>query len=210
MLEIDTPHGPARAHLHPADGPRAALVLGHGAGGGVTARDLVAATGAARVARGQRRARRAAVPRRRAALARRRRISSTRRGRRWSSTARRRAARAAARRRRPLVGRACRLPHGGGDRRRRRALPRVPAAAAAPRGAPPAPSRLPELDAVGSRCSSCRARATRSACRRPGARERWCRCRATTACEPTRRAGGTRLRGTGFRAFDLARRTLGR
>lgn len=31
-------------HLHPVDKPRAALVLGHGAGGGVSARDLVAAT----------------------------------------------------------------------------------------------------------------------------------------------------------------------
>jgi uncharacterized protein len=43
-LEIDTPHGPARVYLHPADAPRAALVLGHGAGGGVGARDLVAVT----------------------------------------------------------------------------------------------------------------------------------------------------------------------
>ena len=34
-------------HLHPADAPRAALVLGHGAGGGVAAPDLVAATTAA-------------------------------------------------------------------------------------------------------------------------------------------------------------------
>jgi predicted alpha/beta-hydrolase family hydrolase len=48
ILDVDTPHGPARAHLHPADEPRAELVLGHGAGGGVTARDLVAVTGAAR------------------------------------------------------------------------------------------------------------------------------------------------------------------
>ena len=47
MLELDTPHGPARIHLHPADKPRAALVLGHGAGGGVAAPDLVAATAAA-------------------------------------------------------------------------------------------------------------------------------------------------------------------
>ncbi len=47
MLEVDTPHGPARVHLHLPDSPRAALVLGHGAGGGVTAPDLVAATGAA-------------------------------------------------------------------------------------------------------------------------------------------------------------------
>ena len=43
-LEIDTPHGPARAHLHPVKEPKAALVLGHGAGGGVGSRDLVAAT----------------------------------------------------------------------------------------------------------------------------------------------------------------------
>jgi predicted alpha/beta-hydrolase family hydrolase len=46
--EIETPHGPAKAHLHPADEPRAALVLGHGAAGGVTSRDLVAATDVAR------------------------------------------------------------------------------------------------------------------------------------------------------------------
>jgi len=46
-LELETPHGAARAHLHPAGEPRAALVLGHGAGGGVAARDLVAATRAA-------------------------------------------------------------------------------------------------------------------------------------------------------------------
>jgi len=38
--EIETPHGPARVHLHPADDPRGALVLGHGAGGGVSAPDL--------------------------------------------------------------------------------------------------------------------------------------------------------------------------
>jgi uncharacterized protein len=46
-IEVDTPHGLARAHLHSAATPRAALVLGHGAGGGVEAPDLVAATGAA-------------------------------------------------------------------------------------------------------------------------------------------------------------------
>jgi uncharacterized protein len=45
---VDTLHGPANAHLHPADQPRAALVLAHGAGGGVTSRDLVAVTGIAR------------------------------------------------------------------------------------------------------------------------------------------------------------------
>ena len=47
IVEIETPHGLARAHLHGAEGPRAALVLGHGAAGGVTAPDLVAATDAA-------------------------------------------------------------------------------------------------------------------------------------------------------------------
>jgi uncharacterized protein len=48
IIEVETPHGPANAHLHPVDEPRAALLLGHGAGGGVTAPDLVAATDAAR------------------------------------------------------------------------------------------------------------------------------------------------------------------
>jgi predicted alpha/beta-hydrolase family hydrolase len=40
---VSTPHGPARVHVHTADGSRAALVLGHGAGGGVNAPDLVVA-----------------------------------------------------------------------------------------------------------------------------------------------------------------------
>jgi len=46
-FEVDTPHGPARVHLHAAGEPVGALVLGHGAGGGVGAPDLVAATEAA-------------------------------------------------------------------------------------------------------------------------------------------------------------------
>jgi uncharacterized protein len=41
-LPVDTPHGEANVHLHSADEPKAALVLGHGAGGGVQSRDLVA------------------------------------------------------------------------------------------------------------------------------------------------------------------------
>jgi uncharacterized protein len=41
-LEIDTPHGPARAHVRAAEDPKGALVLGHGANGGVSAPDLVA------------------------------------------------------------------------------------------------------------------------------------------------------------------------
>jgi predicted alpha/beta-hydrolase family hydrolase len=48
VLEVDTPHGTARAHLHLVDEPRAALVLGHGAAGGVNAPDLVAVSEAAR------------------------------------------------------------------------------------------------------------------------------------------------------------------
>jgi predicted alpha/beta-hydrolase family hydrolase len=47
-LEVETPHGPARVHLRPVAEPRAALLLGHGAGGGVGARDLAAAADAAR------------------------------------------------------------------------------------------------------------------------------------------------------------------
>jgi uncharacterized protein len=43
-LTIPTSHGPAAVHLHPAADPRGALVLGHGAGGGIEAPDLVAAT----------------------------------------------------------------------------------------------------------------------------------------------------------------------
>jgi hypothetical protein len=50
MVEIETPHGLARAHLQPVAGARGALVLGHGAAGGVTAPDLGAAAGAANAA----------------------------------------------------------------------------------------------------------------------------------------------------------------
>jgi predicted alpha/beta-hydrolase family hydrolase len=47
ILDVDTPHGPARVHLHRVEEPRAALVLGHGAGGGVASRDLSTATSVA-------------------------------------------------------------------------------------------------------------------------------------------------------------------
>ena len=50
MLELETPRGPARVHLHPAPDAWAALILGHGAGGGVGAPDVVAAAEAAREA----------------------------------------------------------------------------------------------------------------------------------------------------------------
>ena len=47
-LEVDTPHGPARVALHCTPEGRAGLLLGHGAGGGVSAPDLVAAAQSAR------------------------------------------------------------------------------------------------------------------------------------------------------------------
>jgi predicted alpha/beta-hydrolase family hydrolase len=50
MLELDTPHGLARAQVDAVDVPLAALVLGHGAGGGIQAPDLVGAAQAARSA----------------------------------------------------------------------------------------------------------------------------------------------------------------
>lgn len=50
-FEFDTPHGLARAHVHPAPEARAALVLGHGAGGRVVSPDLVAVTDVARAER---------------------------------------------------------------------------------------------------------------------------------------------------------------
>ena len=50
LLELETPHGTARAHLDSDRDARGLLVLGHGAGGGVSARDLVAV---ARVARSE-------------------------------------------------------------------------------------------------------------------------------------------------------------
>jgi predicted alpha/beta-hydrolase family hydrolase len=47
ILELDTPHGPARVHVQRGQKSAVALVLGHGAGGGVEAPDLTAAAGAA-------------------------------------------------------------------------------------------------------------------------------------------------------------------
>ena len=44
---MDTPHGPARAHVDAVGAARGALVLGHGAGGGIGAADLTAVARAA-------------------------------------------------------------------------------------------------------------------------------------------------------------------
>ncbi|UNX55924.1 hypothetical protein MF406_06790 [Georgenia sp. TF02-10] len=46
-MEVATAHGPARVHLARPARPRGLLVLGHGAGGGVQAPDLAAASAAA-------------------------------------------------------------------------------------------------------------------------------------------------------------------
>lgn len=47
MNKVSTKHGPARVTVHPAPGAERALVLGHGAGGGIGAGDLLAARDAA-------------------------------------------------------------------------------------------------------------------------------------------------------------------
>ena len=47
QLAVETPHGRATAHVAKVRAARGALVLGHGAGGGIAARDLVAASEAA-------------------------------------------------------------------------------------------------------------------------------------------------------------------
>lgn len=50
VLVVATPHGPAHVELHCDQHRRAALLLGHGAGGSTSAPDLLAATRAARAA----------------------------------------------------------------------------------------------------------------------------------------------------------------
>ena len=132
-VDVDTPHGPARAHLDPVAAAHGAVVLGHGAGGGVGAPDLVAAAAGAReagfavalVEQPYRVAgRRSPAPAHHLDAA-------------WIAVCARsrgRAARAAARHGRALVRRARRVPDGVRDRRRGCPLPRVSARAAAARG----------------------------------------------------------------------------
>ncbi len=50
LVTVGTRHGPAAAHVHRVPDPRGVVVLGHGAGGGVGAPDLVTATAAAHAA----------------------------------------------------------------------------------------------------------------------------------------------------------------
>ena len=175
---VETPHGPARVHLHAAETPRGAIVLGHGAGGGVAAPDLVAAKDVAleegfavalveqpyRVA-----GRRSPAPAHQLDAA-------------WIAVLERlrgdELVGPAARDRRAVVGRARRMPHRKGDGRRRRALPRLsgPPARAA-RSRPASRSSTPSR----CRCSSSRARAIRSGCPRGAAGAGSSRSAATTA-----------------------------
>ena len=150
MIEVQTPHGVARVHVYPADRPSAALVLGHGAGGGVAARDLVTVTEAAlaseisvalvqqpyRVA-----GRRSPAPARR----------STPRGpavvghlRRRRTSAGCRSSSAAA----PRANGSPVAPPAGATGAAGALRPRVPPSAAGRAAIPPAPSRLAELEAV--------------------------------------------------------------
>ena len=154
LTQVDTPSGPARLHVE-GSGP-ARLVLGHGAGGGVDAPDLVAARSAGlalglevvRVeqpwrVRGRRVAE--APPRLDAA---------------WLGLPGG-AARAAVRARRSQRGRPRRLPDRGlGPRGARRAVPGLPAAAGERQGQP----RRRAGPARACRGWSCRASATASAC----------------------------------------------
>ena len=173
------------------DEPGAALVLGHGAAGGVTSRDLVAATDVARsegvsvalVEQPYRVAgRRSPAPARQLDAA-------------WTAVVDHLIA--GELRGLPLVVAAdlwCAsgLPHRGGDRRRRGALPRVPAAAAAPvRGGLGSEPTTRARHGDGPDARRAGVSETRSAFRPPRRSAWWCRCRATTA-ENRPQSGGRR------------------
>ena len=92
--------------------------------------------------------------------------------------------RPAARGRRQVARGPRRLSHGRGRRGDRRPLPRLPAQPPRRAGREPTQSRLFEPRACGFRCSSCKATVTGSASHRRATSALWCRCGATTACEP--------------------------
>ena len=148
VLELPTPHGPARAHVHAVEGARAVLVLGHGANGAITTPDLTLATEVAnaagvtvvlieqpyRVA-----GRRSPSPAHQLDAA-------------WIAVVEQLragpATRPAGARRRSLLRRPGGVPDGRGDRRRGRAVPRLPAPSPGALGRRRAKTRQPELDAV--------------------------------------------------------------
>ena len=183
-LEVATPQG-----LHGLTcrrpGARAALVLGHGAGGGVTAPDLVAVTAAAQFAmdvavalveQPYRVAGRRSPPRRR---------GSTPPGRPSSTASPRGLATAGHSSSADGLRRAGGLPDGGATGAAGvlcLAFPLQPPRRRRPRRAG-SPSSTPPR----SRCSSCRASATRSACRRPRRGARWSGCRRPQPAQRHRR-----------------------
>ena len=145
---VETPYGRANAFLHAAEDARAGARARPRRGRRCGVAGSRRGDGRRADARDQRRAGRAALPRRGTTFARactpaRRRVG---RGRRAPAGPDARGPPTA--RRRSLLGCAGRLSYGGCDRRERRALPCVPTAAPATIERAPAPSRLPELDAV--------------------------------------------------------------
>ena len=194
-IVIDTPHGPAHAHISEPTSRRGVLVLGHGAGGGIGAKDLVEAKDVALAAGLSCGPRRAAVPGRRPALTASRRPTSTWRGRPWSRPSA------------PTGSTSCRSSSVGGRRARgspaappsdrccRRPLPRIPAAAATGRATRAAaePAGRARQRAT-PRCSSSRARTTASGCRPPAPRRTVCVVagRPQPAPRPRDRSAGRR------------------
>ena len=185
--EIETPHGLARVHLHAAADPRAALVLGHGAGGGVTAPDLTLATEVAleeditvalveqpyRVA-----GRRSPAP---AATAGHRVAHGAR------APARERARRPPADHRGTLARRAGGVPDGEGDRSRGGSVPRLPRPSARSPGEV-APGRARRGGGSRARGSG-RERSVRHASGRVGARGRPRQGRSQPSGRPRRDRG---------------------
>ena len=196
VLDLETPHGPARAHLHPADGAaRRARARARGRGRGDGARPRRRHGGRARRGR-HRRTRRAALSGRRAALAGSRGPARHGVG---------RGARAARRRR---AERTCRSSSAAA--RRVRASPAAPPVRPVLSGSSASRSRsgrregrprragCPSSTPSPSRRSSSRARATRSGCRRRRSCGPSSPSRAITA-SALQRPFGRRCR-TGFRS----------
>ncbi len=147
-IEVQTSQGLARVHLRRMPAAQGAVVLGHGAGGGVSAPDLRAATAAA-VEHGFSVAWSSSPTGSRAAGRPYPRPARCRLDRRRRPSARGRDGRPAADRRRSLQRCSGGLPHRRRAGRRRRPVPGLPAAAAATgQRVQAAPSRLDELDAV--------------------------------------------------------------
>ena len=197
-IEIDTPHGPALAHLHAAEASRAARSCSATARAAAWRRATSARTKAALEERRERRARRAALPRGGPQVAgAREQLDAA-----WVAVVEHLRgdvfAGLPARHRRALGGRPRRVPHGGG-RRARRACSASPSRSIPP--GKPEKTRLDELDAVdgpGARRPG-RERPVRHAAGRAGPRDRR-PCPARTLTRRSRRARRGR-RAAGSRGF---------